>query len=104
MGRSLYLRGSTLFQSKLDQGLFVNRYWLYVLEARCSKRYLSSGDAVSLFDRTVIPGEQNNVERDPESSELAENPIILDPGSHPARRDLAGMTNCDTVCADINSD
>jgi hypothetical protein len=35
--------------------------------------------------------------RDPESSEVAKNSIILDPGSHPAPRDLAGMTNYDTA-------
>jgi hypothetical protein len=28
---------------------------------------------------------------------LAKNEIILDPGSHPAPRDLAGMTNYDTA-------
>ena len=32
-----------------------------------------------------------------ESREMAENQIILDPGSPPAPRDLAGMTNYDTV-------
>jgi hypothetical protein len=45
------------------------------------------------FDKVVIPGEQNNFERDPESKKLAENQTILDPGSHPAPRNLAGMTN-----------
>ena len=34
---------------------------------------------------------------DPESSEVGKNSIILDPGSHPTPRDLAGMTNYDTV-------
>ena len=48
---------------------------------------------MSQFDETVIPGEQNDVERDPESRKMAENEIILDYGSHPAPRDLAGMTN-----------
>jgi hypothetical protein len=48
---------------------------------------------VSQFDKAVIPGEQNDVERDPESRKHAENKVILDPGSHPAARDLAGMTN-----------
>ena len=33
-----------------------------------------------------------------ESRKLAENQIILDPGSHPAPRDLAGMTNSDKIC------
>jgi hypothetical protein len=28
---------------------------------------------------------------------MTENQIILDPGSHPATRDLAGMTNYDTA-------
>jgi hypothetical protein len=31
---------------------------------------------------------------------LARNQIILGPGSHPAPRDLAGMTNCDAVLLD----
>jgi hypothetical protein len=61
---------------------------------------------VSQFDKSVIPGEQNYVQRDPwsdtlttlsevegESSKLAGNQVILDPGSHPTPRDLAGMTN-----------
>jgi hypothetical protein len=65
---------------------------------------------VSQFDKTVIPGEQNDVKRDPwfdrlttlsevegESRKRGENQIILDPGSHPGSRDLAGMTNCDTT-------
>ena len=54
-------------------------------------------EAVSQFVNTVIPGERNAVGRDPESRKTAENQIILDPGSHPVPRDLAGMTNCDTV-------
>jgi hypothetical protein len=54
-------------------------------------------EAVSQFHKTVIPGEQNDVERDPESRKLAGNQVILDPGSRPAPRDLAGMTDCDTV-------
>ncbi len=37
------------------------------------------------------------VGRDPESRKVAENQIILDPGSHPAPRDLAGMTYYDTA-------
>jgi hypothetical protein len=49
---------------------------------------------VSQFNKTVIPGEQNECGRDPESRKLAKNQIILDPGSHPALWDLAGMTNC----------
>ena len=65
---------------------------------------------MSQFEKTVIPGEQTNVVRDPwfdrltilsevegESGKLTENQIILDPGSHPALRDLAGMTNSDIV-------
>jgi hypothetical protein len=67
-------------------------------------------EAASQFDKTVIPGEQNDFERDAwfdrlttlsevegESRKLAENQIVLDPGSHPAPRDLTGMTNYDTV-------
>jgi hypothetical protein len=62
---------------------------------------------VSQFDEIVIPGEQNDIERDPESRKMVENQIILDPGSRPASvfakaspdrpRDLAGMTNYDTA-------
>jgi len=37
------------------------------------------------------------VVRDPESRKPAKDRIILDPGSHPAPRDLAGMTNCHRV-------
>ncbi len=54
---------------------------------------LPPSQAVSQFDKTVIPGEPNDVRRDPESREAVGNGIILDPGSHPAQRDLAGMTN-----------
>ncbi|KPK31091.1 MAG: hypothetical protein AMK69_01465 [Nitrospira bacterium SG8_3] len=62
---------------------------------------------MSQFDESVIPGEQNDVERDPESRKVAEDQAILDPGSHPASvfaeaspdrpRDLAGMTNYGTT-------
>jgi hypothetical protein len=59
---------------------------------------------VSQFDETVIPGEpaslprcRYGVRRDPESRKIAKNQIILDPGSHPATRDLAGMTTCHIV-------
>jgi hypothetical protein len=74
-------------------------------------------EAASQFNKTVIPSEpaslprtRYGVGRDPwfdrlttlsevegESRKIAENKIILDPGSHPAPRDLAGMTNCDTA-------
>jgi len=54
-------------------------------------------ETVSPFDKTVIPGEPNDVGGDPESRKVVENQIILDPGSHPAPRDLAGMTNCDNA-------
>jgi hypothetical protein len=37
------------------------------------------------------------MERDPQSRKLAKNTNVLDPGSHPAARDLTGMTNCDTT-------
>jgi hypothetical protein len=60
------------------------------------------------FHKPVIPGEPNDCGRDPgfdklttlseiegESKSRAENRIILDPGSHPASRDLAGMTKGD---------
>jgi hypothetical protein len=53
--------------------------------------------AFYLFDKTVIPGEQNYLEQDPESRKIVESQIILDPGSHPASRDLAGMTSWGTV-------
>lgn len=46
----------------------------------------------SQFYKTVIPGEPNNVGRDPESREAVGNRIIVDPGSHPTPRNLAGMT------------
>jgi hypothetical protein len=62
-------------------------------------------EAASQFDKTVIPGEHNDVERDPwfdklttlsevegDSRKLPGNQVILDPGSHPAPWDLAGMT------------
>jgi len=65
---------------------------------------------MSQFNKTVIPGEQNDLGRDPwfdrlttlsevegESRNLVVNRIVLDPGSHHAPRDLAGMTNCDTA-------
>jgi hypothetical protein len=62
---------------------------------------------VSKLEKSVIPGEPNDCGRDPESRKLAENEIILDPGSRPASvfaeaspdtpRDLAGMTNYDTA-------
>jgi hypothetical protein len=77
---------------------------------------------VSRCDKTVIPGEPEKIGRDPwfdrpfdkltvlskveglttlsevegESSKFARNQITLDPGSRPAPRDLAGMTNSDT--------
>ena len=67
-------------------------------------------ETVSQFDKAVIPGEPNDCGRDPwfdrlttlsevegESRKVAENQIILDPGSHPAVRDLTGRTNCDTA-------
>ena len=49
------------------------------------------------FVKTVIPGEPTDCGRGPESRKLAENQNTLDPGSRPAPRDLAGMTNCDIV-------
>jgi hypothetical protein len=64
---------------------------------------------MSQFEKSVIPGEPKDCGRDPwfdmlttlsevegESRKIAEK-NILDPGSHPAPRDLAGMTNCNTV-------
>ena len=69
---------------------------------------------MSYFNRPAIPGESNDVGRDPwfdrpfdrltvlskvegESRKAAGYQIILDPGSRPAPRDLAGMTNYDTA-------
>jgi hypothetical protein len=72
---------------------------------------------VSQFDKTSfraspasLPRTRYGVGRDPwfdrlttlsevegESRKISENKIILDPGSHPAPRDLAGMTNCGAV-------
>jgi hypothetical protein len=52
---------------------------------------------VSHLERIVIPGEPDHVWRDPESRKIGEDQMILDPGSLPAPRDLAGMTNCDTA-------
>ena len=62
--------------------------------------YLLTREAVSQFDKTVIPGEQNDVKQDPwfdklttlsevegESRELAENQIILDLPPTPAGDD-----------------
>ena len=54
-------------------------------------------EAVSQFHKAVIPGEPKDCRRDLESRKVAENQIILDPGSHPAPRDLAGMTNWGTA-------
>jgi len=65
---------------------------------------------VSQYLESVIPDEFTEGGRDPwfdrlttlsevegESRKIVGNQIILDPGSHPASRDLAGMTNCNTV-------
>jgi hypothetical protein len=54
-------------------------------------RFPPSGTGSQLY-KTVIPGEPNDVGRDPESREAVGNRIILDPGYHPAPRNLAGMT------------
>jgi hypothetical protein len=54
-------------------------------------------EGVSQFEKNVIPGEPKDCGRDPESRKVAKNRNILDPGSHPVSRDLAGMTNCDTL-------
>ena len=56
-----------------------------------------SVETVPHFQTTVIPGEPKHLWRDPESRKLVENQTILDPDSHPALRDLVGMTNFDTV-------
>ena len=76
----------------------------------------ASFDAVSQFDEHVIPGEPKDPGRDPwfdrlttlsevegESRKIVSYQIILDPGSHPAPRDLAGMTNCDTASSGVGS-
>jgi hypothetical protein len=60
---------------------------------------------VAQFNKTVIPGEQSHLGRDlgfdrlttlseveGESRKLEVNRTVLDPGSHPTPRDLAGMT------------
>jgi hypothetical protein len=60
-------------------------------------------ETMSQFDKTVIPGEQNNAERDPQSRRLSGNQVTLDPGSHPAPRDLAGMTKWDIASPGRNS-
>jgi hypothetical protein len=57
----------------------------------------TSQETVSQIENTVIPGEPKDGGRDPESREVAENRNILDPGSHPTPRDLAGMTNYNIV-------
>jgi hypothetical protein len=45
-----------------------------------------------------LPLTRYEVGRDPESRKITKkNQIILDPGSHPAPRDLAGMTNRETT-------
>jgi hypothetical protein len=56
------------------------------------------------FHKTVIPGRDPWFDRlttlsevEGESRRFAEHQIILDPGSHPALRDLAGMTEWCTV-------
>ena len=69
-----------------------------------------SVETVPHFQTTVIPGEPKHFWRDPwfdkltplsevegESRTLVEILTILDPDSHPALRDLVGMTNFDTV-------
>jgi hypothetical protein len=69
-----------------------------------------SVETVPHFQTKVIPGEPKHLWPDPwfdklttlsevegESRKLVENQTILDPDSHPALRDLVGMTNFDTV-------
>jgi hypothetical protein len=41
----------------------------------------------------LIPDERCYASRDPESRNTEQIERLLDPGSHPAPRDLAGMTN-----------
>jgi hypothetical protein len=48
-------------------------------------------------NKPVIPDERRAAYGDPESREMASSRLLLDPGSHPAPRDLAGMTNWDTA-------
>jgi hypothetical protein len=51
---------------------------------------------MSQSDKAVIPGEPKVSGRDPESRRIVQYQLVLDPGSHPAPRDLAGMTNSGT--------
>ncbi len=46
----------------------------------------------------VIPDEDALGGRDPESRKCLPFQLLLDPGSRPASRNLAGMTKYDTVC------
>jgi hypothetical protein len=64
----------------------------------------SDPETVSQFEKAVIPGKPNPVSSTgqacgarPGIQETGKIQIILDPGSHPALRDLAGMTNYDTA-------
>jgi len=52
---------------------------------------------VSQHLKTVIPDEPTAGWRDPESRTYKCYQYILDPGSHPAWRDLAGMTDYETA-------
>jgi hypothetical protein len=54
-------------------------------------------ETVSQFDKTVIPDERCYASRDPESRDTEQFQKLLDPGSRPASRGLAGITNCDTA-------
>jgi len=47
--------------------------------------------------RVSSQGQPGAAGRDPESSLFRQLRTFLDPGSRPAARDLAGMTNCHTV-------
>jgi hypothetical protein len=48
---------------------------------QCCRVFFEGYEAAELqFNKTVIPGELIEVMRDPESSKLSENQIILDPG------------------------
>ena len=59
-----------------------------------------SSEAVSQYEKPVIPDERSAAKRDPESRNVQQFQKLLDSGSRPVSRGLAGMTNCDTISLD----